>query len=96
MAELYFKPPEADAPGYLLRQRKALAFQQKMKAEEGMTPEALDELVDFLAEYVTEPAEPEEKRQALLMASENQFNQLLETIKGETSKKSLPAPKPGP
>ena len=47
-----------------------------------MTVKALDEMVDFLAAFVVEPEDPDEKREALLEASETQFNELLNLVGG--------------
>jgi len=87
MTEIKFAPPDADAPGYLLRTRKALGFLTAMKEERAMSVELLDDMVDFLAGFVSEPKDAEEKRQALLMASENQFQELLALVVGESKKK---------
>lgn len=77
--EMVFSPPAKDSPGYLRRARTALELQEAMKSP---TIEALDRLVDFLAQYVTEPADREQAREALFDASEEQLMGLLETVGG--------------
>ena len=97
MAEIRFAPPEADAPGFLSRSRKAMVFRERMAASgSGMTVEKLDEMVDFLATWVSEPSDPQQAREALLEASENQFYQLLDIVSGESKKKLSPQTKPRP
>lgn len=79
---LVFNPPGPDTPGYLMRVRRALAFSANLNSEKP-SPELLDQMVEFLAQYVSEPEEPKEKIQALWMATENEYNMLLRAITGE-------------
>ena len=79
-SRITFKPPGRDEPGYLRRTRKALAFAQAMK--DNPTPEAIDDLVDFLVDYVTEPADRMQAKSALWDASEQQFQDLLRRVQG--------------
>lgn len=79
--ELVFAVPGADEPGYLIRQRKALKFAQEF--EGGATPELLDGLVDFLSEFVEEPSDPKEAKEALWGASENQIMELLGAVSSQ-------------
>jgi len=85
---LKFKAPAPDAPGYLLRMKKALAFQQQLS--DNPTPETIDALVDFLVDYVTEPADKEEARDALFMASQAQFNDLLTAVVADSAEGTNP------
>lgn len=82
MTKLVFSPPGADTPGYLRRVRKSLAFSANL-ASEKPSPEMLDSMVEFLAQYVTEPEAQEEKIEALWEASEAQFTALLRAITGD-------------
>ena len=75
--ELVFEVPGPDAPGYLRRQRKALEFRQASN-----TPEGLDSLVNFLVEYVKVPKDRKEAKKALWDASEEQIDELLDSISG--------------
>lgn len=81
MSVLRFDIPGPDAPGFLKRQRRVLEFQQKM--ENDLRPETLDAMVEFLADFVTEPEDPEAKREALWDATQEQFMQLLQALSGE-------------
>lgn len=76
--QLVFAIPGPDEPGYLLRQRKALAFAQEF--EGNATPELLDKLVDFLADFVEEPEDRGEAKDALWNASETQIMELLAAV----------------
>lgn len=82
MTVLKFEIPGPDAPGFLRRQRQALEFSQKLTGNP--SPETLDSMVEFLAQFVTEPEEHDAKIDALWEASENQFMQLLNALRGET------------
>ena len=66
--ELKFKAPTRDEPGFLRRQRAASRL-----LTQGITPEIVDEMVEFLLPNVEEPADREEARTALLDASQEQF-----------------------
>ena len=79
---LVFNPPGPEAPGYLRRMRQALVFTANISSGKP-SPELLDEMVAFLAQYVTEPEKQEEKIEALWMASESEFLMLLRAVTGE-------------
>jgi hypothetical protein len=81
MTNLVFTPPDENTPGFLRRQREALKFMQLLKGDP--TVEAVDGMVDFLVEFVTEPADKNEAVEALWDASEAQFNELLGAVLGK-------------
>jgi hypothetical protein len=83
MTTLRFKVPGPDSPGYLKRMRRALTFQRSLTDD--LTPEKLDELVKFLAGYVTEPEGEQERIEALYDASQEEFEQLLGALTGENA-----------
>lgn len=78
---LVFSPPSNETPGYLRRMRQALSFQEKLTTNP--TANTVDELVDFLMLYVTEPEDKAEARELLLDASQAQFMELLTAITGD-------------
>lgn len=78
---LRFKAPGRDSRGYLARMRRALEFRRQLIGEP--TPETLDALVRFLAEYVTEPAGMEQRIEALYQATQDEFETLLGALSGE-------------
>jgi len=80
MTDLKFDVPDSKTPGYLKRAKDALEFQEKMK--DGLTPNSIDEMVEWLAQFVSEPEDEQEKRDALWMASEDQYKELLSAITG--------------
>ena len=90
MSKLVFAIPDAESPGWLRRQRQAVAFAQRASAD--MTPETLDELVAFLAVYVKEPVGPDEAREALFDATQNQIMGLLAAIAGGANERPLSVP----
>lgn len=78
--ELVFEVPGRDAPGYLLRQRTILEFQQAR--DKPQDPETVTAMVNWLAGYVKIPENREEAIAALWEASEEQIDELLESISG--------------
>ncbi len=78
--EIEFKPPDADEPGYLMREKVRLEYLEELK--KGSSPECVDKMVDFLLPYVERPEDRKEAREALWQMSNNQFKQLLEVISG--------------
>lgn len=80
MTVLKFDPPGPDAPGFLRRQKKVLEFQRSI---EHLEPETIDSLVAFLVDFVTEPEDRDEAREALWDASQNQFMAMLEALSSE-------------
>ena len=81
MTDLVFTPPDENTPGFLRRQREALEFMQVLKGDP--SPEAIDGMVSFLVEFVTEPVDKKEATEALWDASEAQFNELLAAVLGK-------------
>lgn len=81
MADLVFTPPDENTPGYLRRQKQALEFMQSLKGDP--TPKTIDNMVEFLVEFVTEPKDKDEARNALWDASQAQFDALLKSVLGQ-------------
>ena len=79
--ELEFSIPTKDTPGFLRRQKKALEF-SKAFSEKQVTPEVLDELVNFLADFVIKPADKEQAKELLWDATEAQLIDLINSING--------------
>lgn len=75
---LVFTPPPADAPGYPRRVHKVLKLQEALG--KGPSADVWQELVDFLAQFITEPADPKEAREALWDATEEQFFAMLNEL----------------
>ncbi len=78
--KIVFQPPSKDSPGYLKRMRQAVKFGTSLKNGDA-TPEILDDMVKWLASYVSEP-QGEAAIDALWEMTEEQFLQLIEVIKG--------------
>lgn len=79
--KLVFERPTAQTPGYLRRARRGLEFKARMA--QGVDPEAIDEMVDYLLTYITIPEDREEAREALIDANEEQFNSMIDALTGE-------------
>jgi len=77
---LRFEVPGKDAPGFLRRQREALEFKEKISGE--AKPETIDELVLYLAQFVVEPEDHKAKVEALWLASQDEFEALLNSLTG--------------
>ena len=63
--------------------RKAVQFGSALSAGNA-SPEVLDDLVKFLLDYVTEPKDRAEAVEMLWDATEDQFMQLIDVLKGGT------------
>ena len=81
--KIIFNAPAKDKPGYLKRMKKAVTFGNALSGGQA-TPELLDDLVEFLADYVTDPPARADAIAALWDATETQFMQLIEVVKGGT------------
>ena len=75
-------PPSKTAPGFARRLRRAAAFQQKV-SQGSLSPDVLDDLIDFLADYCeVEGSDRDQVKEALWDASEEQFTALLSAVSG--------------
>ena len=81
MSKLIFVRPDAEAPGYLRRMRQALEFQEAFKGS-NPSPDSVDKLIEFLLPNISEPVDRDEAREALLDASQAQFQELLSVLTG--------------
>lgn len=81
LVKITFQPPDKKQRGYLRRQKKAMQFQREL-AKPNPEPEALDLMVEFLADYVTEPAERDAAIAAIWEASEEQWNDMMAALRG--------------
>lgn len=90
--QIIFTPPSRSTPGYLRRTRQALAFNRAFQSGE-MTPELLDNMVEFLLDYVTKP-DRDEARELLFDASEEQFDAMLASfsVGGDDNNVNAPLP----
>jgi len=79
--KIKFVVPGPDEPGYLRRQRKAIDLVSKLDPK-ALTVQAMDEMVEFLCQFVTEPEEEKDKFEALLDLSQNDFTEMLRAVAG--------------
>jgi hypothetical protein len=79
--QLVMKLPTKETPGYLRRQKRALEFRERARAD-GSSPKLIDEMVEFLLPFVQEPEDPAQAREALWDASESQFDEIMASITG--------------
>lgn len=79
--KLVFHLPDKSEPGYLLRMRRALELNQRIN-DGSPSAQLIDDLVEFLLDYVREPSNREQARQALYMASEEQILSVFEALRG--------------
>ena len=82
MSKLVFELPNAQTPGYLRRMKKGLEF-RAIRAQ-GVSPESIDEMVNYLLEYITEPKDREEAKETLYDATEDQYNEMIDALTGAT------------
>lgn len=84
MSQIKFQPPSKSEPGFLRRQKTVLSLAKRLKSED-YDPALIDEMVAFLLPYVIEPTDRLEATEALMDASEEQFDSLLSLVGGQTS-----------
>jgi len=77
---IIFNPPTPQTPGFLRRAREAIRFSELLK--ETPTVETVDALAAFLLQFVSEPVDRGEAIEALLDASQEQFQELLTSLTG--------------
>ena len=84
---IVIRRPSSDSPGYWRRNIAILEFRERIQEGDisGITG-----MLKFLTQFVTEPSDDEEKLNALLDASQNQWMQILDVIAGDDSKNVLP------
>jgi len=78
---LEFTIPGPEAPGFLRRQREALRCRDELRTNASLA--AMDAMIDFLAQFVTAPTDPELARSLLLDLSRNDYNNLLSAVTRE-------------
>jgi hypothetical protein len=92
MSQITFEKPSAKDPGYLRRTRSALEFLEGLKKDQ--SPQMVDRMIDFLLPFVKNPEDRNLAREALLDASEDQFNQLLAMVSGSAPNPTSETPIP--
>ena len=85
MSELVFRLPNADTPGFLRRQRIAIALQSELADKP--TVASIDRLAEFLVTFVAEPAD---RQEALGLIWELPQSQLEETLRAITESQADP------
>jgi len=79
-----FEVPGKDAPGYLKRQRKLAEFMEM----DGNSAIRWDAMIEYLLDFVTEPKDRAEAREALWDMTEAEYDEMLDSLssQGEVSK----------
>lgn len=78
---LRFEIPDADAPGFLYRQREAMRYREALRLSPSV--EAMDQMIGFLLTFVAEPADRGQARALLLDLSRNDYLDLLQAVNQE-------------
>ena len=78
---MVMRPPSADSPGFLKRMAQFVKFQDTVNKGSLDIP-ALEDLVQFLSEYVVEPEDRDEAKDMIWDLSENQFMKALSLMGG--------------
>jgi len=88
---IVFDLPDAKAPGFLRRQRRALEFMRKLNAVDTAPDETVvDDLVAFVSDFVTEPEDREVVADHIWDMSQDQFMEVLSNIAGADVKDKVP------
>ena len=82
MSEGIFQLPNKSTPGYLRRVKALTEFQKAQSAESDQLVK-LNAMIEFLSGYVTQPANREEAKEALLDASQEQIDELFALLVGK-------------
>lgn len=83
--------PTKDSPGFLRRAKRSIELMQKASDPQN-NPTIIDELIEFILDFVVEPADRNEAREQLLDATEEQFNEIVAQIGGLTRNPTSPNP----
>ena len=81
--KIVFEAPTPQTPGYLRRLKKGLDFRKKLKGFDVQDSAWIPEMIDFLITYVTEPEDREEAKEAMWDVTEDQYNDMLDSIIGK-------------
>ena len=84
---IVIRRPDPNSPGYWRRNIAIMEFREQIK-KGNIT--GIKDMLGFLTQFVVEPVDSQNKFDALLDASQNQWMQLLDVIAGEDSKNVLP------
>jgi len=79
-ARLVFSPPGRHAPGFLRRMRQAAVLERKLAKD--VTLEVVDEMVEFLLDFIVEPQDRQKAEELLWEASQDDFEAMLGTVTG--------------
>ena len=85
---LELTPPDKNAPGFLKRQHQLVQFMHKLEEADRLKkfdPDMISDMVDFLAELVVEPKDPEKAKEILWNLSQVQYMEIMEQIQGAGS-----------
>jgi hypothetical protein len=81
--------PDKKAKGFLRRQEQALRFQEIVKSGE-ISSKSFSEMIDFLVGFVTEPADRKEARELLVDLSQEEYETIFESLKGNQTSSAVP------
>lgn len=83
MTEIVFELPDEHTPGYLRRLKSILEYQEAIKDVDLSEIERLNLMINFLVNYVKEPADKEQAYEALLDANKEQIDDVFKIIAGK-------------
>lgn len=75
------RTPDKNTPGFARRLYRAAHFSEQMKT--GFTPSLIEEMIDFLAEYIE--GDKAAAKEYLWDCSETQFNEMISAVSGGSS-----------
>ena len=76
--------PSPQTPGHLRRLQKAIEFGDIFK-NDAASPETFERMIDHLSGFIIEPSDPQEAREALLDATQEEYLELLKAVSGGDS-----------
>jgi hypothetical protein len=84
--KIAIKVPDKNTPGFARRMYRAAKFGESMKA--GVTPSLIEEMVDFLSEYIE--GDRAQAKEYLWDCTELQFNQMIGAVSGGSTEQIPP------
>lgn len=89
MKDFVIDLPSSDTPGYLRRQKTAIALMRRFKnLESDPDEQIIDDMVEFLLPFVSEPKDRYDAMEMILDFSEDDFNKILDAVVGAANEQT--------
>ena len=89
MPRLVLTPPSASTPGYLKRMRIVSDIASRLTGGE-MSAALVDEMAEYILQYVTEPSDKTAARDLLFELSQEEFSAVFQQVNGVGEAAAVP------